>query len=97
MLVLPTSECMHRYHNQHLKGLFAKKYPENRFGYVQPRGDLRDCVVPPDFRRLPELATEALQTLSREDAMPYVSPNASTDTEAATHMLSREVLEAQRY
>ena len=48
-LVLPTSECMHRYHNPHLQGLFTNKYPENGFGYVQPRGDLRDCIVPPDF------------------------------------------------
>ena len=85
-LVLPTSECMCRYHNPHLQGLFANKYPENGFGYVQPRGNLRDCIVPLDFRRLPELATEVLWTLSREDAMPYASPNASTDTEAATHI-----------
>ena len=49
-LVLPMSECMHRYHNPHLQGLFTNKYPENRFSYVQPRGDLRDCIVPPDFR-----------------------------------------------
>ena len=49
MLVLPTSECMQRYHNPHLQGLFANKYLENGFGYVQPRGDLRDCIVPPDF------------------------------------------------
>ena len=48
-LVLPTSECMCRYHNPHLQGLFTNKYPENWFGYVQPRGDLRDCIVPPDF------------------------------------------------
>ena len=44
-LVLPMSECMQRYHNPHLQGLFANKYPENGFGYVQPRGDLRDCIV----------------------------------------------------
>ena len=85
-LVLPMPECMHRYHNPHLQGLFANKYPENGFGYVQPRGDLRDCIVPQDFRCLPELATKVLHTLSREDAMPYASPNASTDTEAATHI-----------
>ena len=85
-LVLPMSKCMRRYHNPHLQGLFANNYPENRFGYVQPRGDLRDCIVLPDFRRLPKLATKALQTLSQEDTMPYAFPNASTDTEAATHM-----------
>ena len=42
MLVLLTSECMRRYHNPHLQGLFTNKYPENGFSYVQPRGDLRD-------------------------------------------------------
>ena len=85
-LVLPTSKCMRRYHNPHLQGLFANKYPENGFSYAQPRGDLRDCTVPPDFRRLPELATKALRTLLREDAMPKASPSASMDTEAATHI-----------
>ena len=49
MLVLLMSECMHRYHNPHLQGLFANKYPENEFGYVQPRGDLRDCIMLLDF------------------------------------------------
>ena len=49
MLVLLTSECMCKYHKPHLQGLFTNKYPENGFGYVQPRGDLRDCIVPPDF------------------------------------------------
>ena len=44
-LVLPMSKCMCRYHNPHLQGLFANKYPENGFGYVHPRGDLRDCIV----------------------------------------------------
>ena len=86
MLVLPPSECMRRYHSPHLQGLFVHKYPENGFDFVQPRGDLRDCIVLPDFRWFPDLATEALQTLSREDATPRPSPNASTDTEATTHV-----------
>ena len=85
-LVLSMSECMRRYHNPHLQGLFANKYPENGFGYVQPRGDLRDGIVLLDFRRLPELATKVLRTLSREDTTPYASPNASMDTEVATHI-----------
>ena len=86
MLVLPTSECKCRYNNPHLQGLFANKYPENGFGYVQPRGDLRDCIVPPDFQRLPKLATEALHTLSRENTTPYTSPSISMDTEVVTHI-----------
>ena len=86
MLVLPTSECMRRYHDPYLQGLFASKYLENGFSYVQPRGDLRDCIVLPDFCRLPELATKALQTLSGQDTMPYASLNESTGTEADTHI-----------
>ena len=85
-LVLPLSECMRRYHSPCLQGLFAHKYSENGFGFIQPRGDLRDSIVPPDFRWLPDLATEVLQTLSREDATPKPSPNTSTDTEDATHV-----------
>ena len=49
-LLLLMSECMHRYHHPHLQGLFANKYQENWFGYVQPRGDLRDSIVLLDFR-----------------------------------------------
>ena len=85
-LVLLPSECMRRYHNPRLQGLFAHKYPENGFGFVQPRGDIRDSIVPPDFRQLPELATQALQTLAQEDSTPRPSPSMSTDTEAATHV-----------
>ena len=86
MLVLLPSECMRRYHDPRLQGLFAHKYPKNGFGLVQPRGDIRDSIVPPDVRWLPELATQALQTLAREDSMPKPSPSVSTDTEAVTHM-----------
>ena len=86
LLVLPMPACMHRYHNPHLQGLFANKYPENWFNYVQPRGNFRDCIVLPDFWRLPELATEALSTLLTENATPYASPSTSMDTEAATHI-----------
>ena len=62
--VLLPSECMRRYHHPHLQGLFAHKYPMNAFGYVQQRGDLRDSIIPPDFRPLPEYSIQALQTLA---------------------------------
>ena len=64
MLVLPPSECMRRYHHPHIQGLFAHKYPENGFGFIQSRGDLRDSIVLLDFQWFPMLATEALQTLA---------------------------------
>ena len=85
-LVLLPSECMRRYHNPHLQGLFVHKYPENGFDFVQPRGDIRDSIVLPDFRQLTELATEALQTLTREESTPRPSPSMSTDTEATAHV-----------
>ena len=46
-LVLPPSECMRRYHDPRLQGLFALKYPKNGFGLVQLRGDIRDSIVLP--------------------------------------------------
>ena len=48
-LILLPAECMRRYHNLRLQGLFAHHYPDNGFGYVQPRDDLRLSIVPPDF------------------------------------------------
>ena len=77
---------MRRYHHPHLQGLFAHKYPENWFGYVQPREDLRDFIILLDFRPLPKLATQALQTLAREDLTPRHSLDESTDTEVTTHI-----------
>ena len=85
-LVLPPSECIRRYHDPRLQGLFAHKYHDNGFGLVQPRGDIRDSIVLLDFQWLPELATQVLQTLAHENSMPKPSPSVSTDTEAATHM-----------
>ena len=49
MLILPLAECMRRYHDPHMQGLFAHKYPDNGFSLVQPRGDLRLSIVPLDF------------------------------------------------
>ena len=86
MLMLPPAECMRRYHDPHLQGLFAHKYPDNGFGLIQPRGNLRLSIMPPDFQWFPALATEALKSLAREDLTPGPSLNKSTDTEAATHV-----------
>ena len=79
-LILPPAKCMRRYHDPCLQGLFAHQYPDNGFGYVQPRGELRLSIVPPDFRQLLTLATEALQTLAREDLTHGPSHDQSTDT-----------------
>ena len=48
-LILPPAECMRRYHDLRLQGLFAHHYPDNGFSYVQPRDDLRLSIVPQDF------------------------------------------------
>ena len=77
---------MWRYDDPRLQGLFVHKYMENGFGFVQPREDLKDSIIPPDFQQLPALVTEVLQTLARED-LTFKSPlDVSTDTEATTHV-----------
>ena len=85
-LILLPVECMRWYHKPCLQGLFTHKYPDNGFGFVQPRGDLGLSIVPLDFRQLPALATKALQTLAREDSTPGPTLDDSTDTKAAAQV-----------
>ena len=65
---------MRRYHNPDYQGLFAHKYPEDGYGFVQPRGNLFHSIVPLNYRLLPALVTEALRTLqscvAEENYMP---------------------------
>ena len=85
-LILLPAECMRWYHKPCLQDLFTHKYPNNGFGFVQPRGDLRLSIVPLDFRWLPALATKVLQTLTREDLTPRPTLDKSTDTEATAQV-----------
>ena len=67
VLILDPKECMRRYHNPTLQGAFPTDFPVNGFGFVQPRNDLRQSIIPPNFRELPSRVAAAMTTLIRED------------------------------
>ena len=67
VLILDPKECMRRYHDPTLQGAFPTDFPVNGFGYVQPRNDIRQSIIPPNFRELPSRVAAAVTTLIRED------------------------------
>ena len=67
VLILDPKECMRRYHHPTLQGAFPTDFPVNGFGFVQPRNDLRQSIIPPNFRELPFRVAAVMTTLIRED------------------------------
>ena len=67
VLILEPKERMRRYHKPELQGAFPTQFPIKGFGFVQPRNDLRQSIIPPDFRELPARVVAAMTTLIRED------------------------------
>ena len=67
VLILDPKECMRRYHDPTLQGVFPTNFPVKGFGFVQPRNDLRRSIIPPNFRELPSRVAAVMTTLIRED------------------------------
>ena len=67
VLILDPKECMCRYHDPTLQGAFPTHFAINGFSFVQPRNDLRQSIIPPNFRELPSRVAAAMTTLIRED------------------------------
>ena len=67
VLILNPKECMRRYHDPTLQGVFPTNFPVEGFGFVQPRNDLRRSIIPPNFRELLSRVAAAMTTLIRED------------------------------
>ena len=60
---------MRRYHDPELQGAFPTQFPIKGFGFVQPRNDLHQSIIPPNFRELPARVAAAMTTLIREDVL----------------------------
>ena len=67
VLILDPKECMRRYHDPTLQGVFPTNFPAKGFGFVQPHNDLRRSIIPPNFRELPSRVAATMTTLIRED------------------------------
>ena len=82
---------MHLYYNLDPQGGYASQFPSGGQGFLQPRGDIRESVIPRGFRALPTNVREAVDTyFHREELEDEAGRDAdddqemSTDTEVAT-------------
>ena len=92
-LILPTGHFMQLYYNPDAQGQYASQFPSGGQGFLQPRGDIRESIVPRGFRELPDDIREVVDTyFHREELEDKAGRDAddnqemSTDTEAAVTM-----------
>ena len=91
MLILPTGHFMQLYYNPDAQGHYALQFLSGGQGFLQPRGDIRESIMPRGFRALPADVWEAVDVyFHREELEDEASRDAdgdqemSTDTEVAT-------------
>ena len=89
-LILPTGHFMQLYYNPDAQGHYASQFPSGGQGFLQPRGDIRESIIPRGYRVLPTDIREAVDTyFHREELEDEAGRDAdgnqemSTDTEAA--------------
>ena len=90
MLILPTGHFMQLYYNPDTQGRYASQSRSAGQGFLQPRGDIRESIIPRGFRALPDDIREVVDAyFHREELEDKVGRDAdddqemSTDTEAA--------------
>ena len=59
-LILPTRCFMQLYYNPDPQGCYASQFPSGGQGFLQPRGDIRESIIPRGFRALPANIREAV-------------------------------------
>ena len=52
-LIPPTGHFMQLYYNPDAQGHYASQFPSTSQGFLQPRGDIHESIVPREFRALP--------------------------------------------
>ena len=90
MLILLTGHFMQLYYNPDTQGRYALQFPSSSQGFLQPRGDIRESIMPKGFRVLPADVWEAVDAyFYREELEDEAGRDAdgnqemSTETEAA--------------
>ena len=90
-LIFPTGPFIQLYYNPDAQGYYTSLFPSSSQGFLQPRGDIRESIIPRGFRVLPTDIREAVDTyFHREELEDQAGRDAdddqemSTDTEAAT-------------
>ena len=86
-LILPMGCFMQSYYSLDTQGHYASQFPSSGQGFLQPRGDIRESIVPRGFRTLPADVREAVDAyFHREVLEDEVSRDADGNQEMSTDM-----------
>ena len=85
MLILPTGCFMQLYYNPDAQGRYASQFPSGSQGFLQPRGDIRESIVPRGFRALPDDIQEVVDAyFHREELEDKAGRDVDDDQEMST-------------
>ena len=92
-LILPMGCFMQLYYNPDIQGQYASQFPCGGRGFLQPRGDICESIIPRGFRALPPDIREVVDAFfhreeleNRADGGVDDDQEMSTDTKAAVTM-----------
>ena len=78
---------MQLYYNPDTQGHYASQFPSGGQGFLQPRGDIRESIMPRGFRALPTDIREAVDAyFHREELEVEAGRHADGDQEMSTDM-----------
>ena len=84
-LILPMAHFMQLYYNPEAKGQYASQFPSSGQGFLQPRGDIRQPIIPRGFRALPNDIREVVDAyFYRQELEDRANRDADDDQEMST-------------
>ena len=84
-LILPTGHFMQLYYHPEAQGRYASQFPSGGQGFLQPRGDIQQSIIPRGFRALPDDIWEVVDAyFHRQELEDRVNRDADNDQEMST-------------
>ena len=78
---------MQLYYNPDTQGRYASQFPSSGQGFLQPRGDIQESIVPRGFRALPDDIWEVVDAyFHREELEDKAGGDMDDDQEMSTDM-----------
>ena len=85
--ILLMGHFMELYYNPDAQGRYALQFPSGSQGFLQPRGDIRQSIIPRGFRALPDDIREMVDAyFHRQELEDRANRDADDDQEMSTDM-----------
>ena len=86
-LILPTGHFMQLYYHPEAQGWYASQFHSRSQGFLQPRGDIGQSIIPRGFRVLPDDIWEVVDTyFHRQELEDRANRDADDNQEMSTDM-----------